>query len=78
MNPSGDLFIWEQVPKYGDCPPKMGTFGRLTLKGTWRLRKFPSFCLLPSERHFCLQSIVVEKHLQQFEKLIKPITPHQI
>ena len=29
MVPIGDLLIWGQVPKNGDCPLKMGTFGRL-------------------------------------------------
>ena len=28
--PIGDLLICGQVPKSGDCPPKMGTFGHFT------------------------------------------------
>ena len=44
MVPIGNMFIWKQIPKSGDCPLKMGTFGHLTVKGKldcighWQLR----------------------------------------
>ena len=37
MIPISDLFIWEQAPKTGDCPPKIVMFGQLILQSAAKL-----------------------------------------